>query len=184
MKGMQDIGIPIAALVAAPLEAASEAQKQLALSTADFISKIGMKKDEDGKTSLQMVEFSFERPVETHDGIVRTRVEAQAPLLSLVPMPSLAVEEVSVDFQMEVTECDAVMDKATGTERAGIKGQITSSASKTRETNQSAKYQFHVVAKKQDPTEALGRLLDILATGVAPNGNPTELRTKRRTAGK
>lgn len=45
-------------------------------------------------------------------------------------------------------------------------GQVSSSAEQTRETNQSAKYQISVKARKQQTPEGLSRLLDILASAV------------------
>ena len=45
-------------------------------------------------------------------------------------------------------------------------GKVSSSAAQTRDSNQSAKYQIQVKARKQEPPEGLSRLLDVLAATV------------------
>ncbi len=200
-------GIPIAALIAAPLQAAAEAQRQLARTTVEFMSEVGFTEVE-GRQETRMLEFTVNRPAETSEGITVSSLTVQAPMLALVPIPSLAVEEVSVDFQMEVTAAESTKEdiseetsftdlemgppediddngelregqgakdirsasRGASSEQVAVTGRVASSASQTRDTNQTAKYQIHVLAKKQEPTEAMSRLLDILATCVAPTG--------------
>jgi hypothetical protein len=172
-------GVPMAALISAPLEAAAEAQRNLSQATVDYMLRLGV--DEGSSREARMLEFSVKQPVETSDGIVMNELSVQAPLLALAPIPSLAVEEVVIDFQMEVTASESLQEKtevrlsedSSGSStsepsRVAVSGKVSSSAAQTRETNQSAKYQIHVSAKRQEPTEAMSRLLDILAASVAP----------------
>lgn len=172
-------GVSMAALISAPLEAAAEAQRNLSQATVDYMLQLGV--DEGHSREARMLEFAVKQPVDTPDGIVMTELSVQAPLLALAPIPSLAVEEVVIDFQMEVTASESLQEKseaqhsedtsgATVAEpsRIAVSGKVSSSAAQTRDTNQSAKYQIHVSAKRQEPTEAMSRLLDILAASVAP----------------
>ena len=95
----------------------------------------------------------------------------QAPLIALVSIPNLALEEVSVNFQMEVNSAVKTTENAAdGSKQSAISvtGKVSSDAANTRESNQSAKYQIQVKAKKQDTPEALSRLLDVLAATVTP----------------
>lgn len=175
-------GLPLSALVAAPLQAAAEAQRALARTTIDFMTEVGFTNGGTGQET-RMLEFSMNRPGETSEGYSTSQVSVQVPVLALVPIPSLAVEEVTVDFQMEVTTAEQTKEQVdtqieaqsndqsvSGIEepQVTVSGKVSSSASQTRETNQSAKYQIHVVAKKQEPTEAFCRLLDIFAACVTP----------------
>ncbi|MCH3917631.1 MAG: DUF2589 domain-containing protein [Spirochaetia bacterium] len=146
--------VPIEQLIAAPFKAAIEAQRQLAQSTVDFISSVGMEK---GKTKT--ISFGLTSPENGES------MEIKAPVLALVPLPELAIEEMNIDFQMEVTATDKV-EQEDREEQVAVSGKVTSSATGTRETNQSAKYQIHVKAKKQEPPEGLSRILDLLATSV------------------
>ena len=49
-----------------------------------------------------------------------------------------------------------------------MRGKVSSSRENTRSTNQTAKYQVHVSARQQQPTEGLSKLMDIMASCVEP----------------
>lgn len=51
---------------------------------------------------------------------------------------------------------------------ASVSGKVTSSRENTRSTNQTAKYQVHVTASQQRPTEGLSKLIDIMASCIEP----------------
>ena len=87
----QFTGLPIENLIAAPLLAAAEGQKSLAQTTASFITDVGM--DKDGKT--KSVTFNYE------DGT--QHVALDVPLLSIINIPSLCVDEIDINFDMEVS---------------------------------------------------------------------------------
>lgn len=168
-------GVPITSLIAAPLQAAAEAQAALARTTVDFLERVGFEKNEEtGESTTRLMKFSVQRPAETPDGIVVSSLDVQVPVLALVPAPYLAVETVSVDFQMEVTATELTESKGSSQapSQVEVSGRISSSASTTRNSNQSAKYQISVTAKKQEPTEGFSRLMDILSTCVAPTVKP------------
>ena len=168
-------GLPIEDLIAAPLKAVCESQKQLALSAFDFMTQIGF--EEGG--SARLLKFDLERPL-SEGGT--SKIAVQAPFLGLVPIPSLLVSEVNIDFQMEVTDTDTSTSKSAKEASleasftsgfivkasAKIAGKVSSSRENTRSTNQTAKYQIHVSARQQQPTEGLGKLMDIMASCVDP----------------
>lgn len=170
-------GLPIEELIAAPLRAASDSQQQLAASALNFMTQIGF--DENKKTRL--VSFDLQRPIEGTNAT--STVTVNAPFLGLVPIPALLIEDVAIDFQMEVT--DTAMEKKEEDKEgsfetnasygiglfkasAKIAGKVSSSRENTRSTNQTAKYQVRVSARQQRPTEGLSRLMDILAASVEP----------------
>ncbi len=68
-------GLNMEKLIGQPLNATKEAQKQLAQSTVDFIKEVGF--DEQN---------------------------IQCPLLSLVPIPGLHIDDVDIEFDMGVKE--------------------------------------------------------------------------------
>ena len=90
------VGIPIEELVAAPLVAVSDSQKRLAQSAFEFMQEIGF--NEEGKT--RMVEFNLQRPIE--GSTTPQDITVQAPFIGLVPLPNLLIDDVQVDFEMEV----------------------------------------------------------------------------------
>lgn len=174
-------GIPIAELVAAPLVAVCDSQKRLAQSAFEFMTEIGF--NDEGKT--RMVEFNLQRPIE---GSPKPQdIKVQAPFLGLVPLPNLLIDDVQVDFQMEVTATETSTEKAAregstsanasfkfgcfGGGSVNVSGKVSSSRESTRSTNQTAKYQVHVSARQQRQTEGLSKLMDIMASCVEPIPN-------------
>ncbi len=173
-------GLPIAELIAAPLTAACDSQKRLAQSAFEFMTEIGYV---DAKSQApRLLSFDLERPVEGASNPQKVRVNA--PFLGLVPLPSLLIDDVQVDFQMEVTATDTTTDKRSSSldttvnstfkfgcfakGSVNVNGKVSSSRENTRSTNQTAKYQVHVSARQQQPTEGLSKLMDIMASCIEP----------------
>lgn len=171
-------GIPIAELVAAPLVAVCDSQKKLAQSAYEFMTEIGF--DENGKT--RMLNFNLQRPVEGSS--TPQDIKVQAPFLGLVPLPNLLIDDVNVDFQMEVTATETTTERSAsegsmdanakfkfgcfGSGSVNVSGKVSSSRENTRMTNQTAKYQVHISARQQRQTEGLSKLMDIMASCVEP----------------
>lgn len=186
--GKQFSGLPIAELVAAPLLAACDSQKRLAQSAFEFMTEIGFteEKDEKGKEKARLLEFNLQRPIE--GSLEKQEIQVQAPFLGLVPLPSLLIDDVQIDFQMEVTTTETSKETRANEVTTGanssfkfgcfasgsvsVNGKVSSSRENTRSTNQTAKYQVHVSARQQPPTEGLSRLMDIMASCVEPLPNP------------
>ena len=133
--------------------------------------------------------------METPEGITTSTIEVQVPFLGLVPIPTLLIESVDVDFQMEVTSTTTSKDTLSSEllTKAGYKGlfsrvsvevqgKVSSTRENTRSTNQTAKYQVHVSARQQRPTEGMSKLMDILASCTAPL-KVTESGNTNQTAG-
>jgi hypothetical protein len=162
------VELPISGLIAAPFEAAVETQARLAQSIVDYVTEVGLEKDKNGNNHVRDMSFVMQRTAEKEAKMENLTVHA--PLLALVPVPNLAIEEMNIDFQMEVTSIDRITEKqrdnADEESRIVVAGKVSSTAEHTRETNQSAKYQIQVKARKQTQPEGLSRLLDILAATV------------------
>ena len=111
-------------------------------------------------------------------------IQVQAPFLGLVPLPALQIDDVQIDFQMEVTTTEtskATTNKELNTNMnsnfrfrcfskgsVSVNSKVSSSRENTRSTNQTAKYQVHVSARQQQPTEGMSRLMDIMASCIEP----------------
>lgn len=169
-------GLPMRELIAAPLIAAAEAQQELAATAWNFYKQIAF--DDDGKTA-RVLEFDIKRPIQ-QDGVMTTMPQSvKAPFIGLVPIPSLLIDRVDVDFQMEVTDTSNVKStinaevetKVSGKSwliSAEISGKVTTARENTRMTNQTTKYQIHVSASQQPQTEGLSKLMDIMASCIEP----------------
>src|SRR5574344_2545402 len=166
------VGIPIADLVAAPLVAVCDSQKRLAQSAFEFMQEIGF--NEEGKT--RMVEFNLQRPIE--GSTTPQDITVQAPFIGLVPLPNLLIDDVQIDFEMEVTATETSTEKSNtegssstncfGGWSVNVGGKVSSSRENTCSTNQTARYQVDESNRQQRQTEGLSKLKDIMAFCVEP----------------
>lgn len=174
-------GLPMRELISAPLIAAAEAQQQLASTAWDFYQKIAFENNEGGTggSKTRILEFEVDRPIQQQgQGVTTMKQKIQAPFIGLVPVPSLLIDRIDVDFQMEVTTAEtskSTTNAETSTSissgwfvKAEISGKVSTSRENTRSTNQTAKYQVHVSASQQKQTEGLSKLMDIMASCIEP----------------
>ena len=160
----QFTGLPIENLIAAPLLAAAEGQKSLAQTTAAFITEVGM--DSSGKT--KSVTFNYD------DG--SEHVALDVPLLSIINIPSLCVDEIDINFDMEVstqsaskssTDSSATASASVGWGcwKASFEGKVSHHSENSRSSDSSAKYTIAVKGKQEKP-EGLMKVLDMLNSSI------------------
>lgn len=172
----QFAGLQMDKLIGAPLRAAADASTQLAHSTAEFIKTVGF--EDNGK--VRTVAFGYQRRSTNEDGTSNLdEMKVDIPLLAIVPIPNLQVDEVNVLFDMEVKQSErqeSEMDMSaslTGTVNFGIikvsvTGSVSAHQSNTRSSDNSAKYHVDVRATNHGTPEGLARVLDMMAANVAP----------------
>lgn len=184
----QFTGLDMAALIGGPLKAVCSAQAMLAVSTADFITDVCMEKDSEGKpTSLSTANFAFDRVVTNSEtGAISTeKVNMSIPILSIVNVPNLEIDDVKIVFDMEVKEttsheekkdkegkldADAHLKIGPFNMNVKVSGSVSCHEANTRSTDNSAKYHVEVHASNGPLLEGLSRVLDILAGSIAPIG--------------
>ena len=160
----QFTGLPIENLIAAPLQAAAEGQKSLAATTAQFITEVGM--DSSGNT--KSVKFQYE------DG--SEQVALDVPLLSIINIPSLCVDSIDIEFDMEVSTQTASKSSTDSSAELTVKGgfgcwspQFHGKEShhyeNSRKSDTSAKYSISVKGKQEKP-EGLMKVLDMLNNSI------------------
>ena len=160
----QFTGLPIENLIAAPLLAAAEGQKSLASTTAAFITEVGM----DDKGNTKSVTFNYD------DG--SEKVVLDVPLLSIINVPSLCVDSIDVEFNMEVstqsstkssTDSSATVNASCGFAcwKASFEGNVSHPSESNRSSDTSAKYTISVKGKQEKP-EGLMKVLDMLNSSI------------------
>lgn len=98
-------------LIGGPLQAACRAQTMLAGATADFLTKVYMDNDGNGRLTAKTVNFSFQRSNYNNDGKpVMEDVNLNVPLLAVVKVPALSVDVVDIRFDMEVKSSESHTD--------------------------------------------------------------------------
>lgn len=172
----QFAGLQMEQLIGAPLRAAADASTQLANSTADFINRVGF--DGDGK--VRTVAFGYQRRSLNEDGTSNLdEMKVAVPMLAIVPIPNLQIDEVNVLFDMEVKQSERqesardMNASMTGSVNLGIvkvsvTGSVSAHQSNTRSSDNSAKYHVDVRATNHGTPEGLARVLDMMAANVAP----------------
>lgn len=172
----QFAGLQMDQLIGAPLRAAADASVQLATAAADFINSVGF--DAEGK--VRTVAFGYQKRSVNEDGTSNLdEMKVDVPMLAIVPIPNLQVDEVNILFDMEVKQSErqeSSMDMGaslTGSAKIGpvkvsVTGSISSHQSNTRSSDNSAKYHVDVRATNHGVPEGLARVLDMMAANVAP----------------
>lgn len=181
--------IPFGYLIGAPMKAAIEAQALAAKTTIEFIEKVGfipadtnqdmMFIDETKDANAGQVRNVTFKYKKTDENNVDKEVELTVPILAIVPIPYLRIDEMTIDFTAKLN------DTITNTTKTGFKldssvsGKFKSwwspislefrtAMSYQRQTESSARYvreytmNIHVRAVQDDMPAGLGRVLDIL----------------------
>lgn len=173
-------GIPMEGLIGGPLEAAARAQINLARSTSDYINSVGFHSD----GSIRNVDFKYEATDQRGDGTPYLKeITVTVPMLAVVPIPNLQIDTVDISFSMEIresvvesSESDTRTERGRGegeeeiegSERVTIFGQAATHQQNTRTSDNSAKYNVEVRATNHGMPEGLLRVLDMMASSVAP----------------
>ena len=172
----QFAGLKMDQLIGAPLRAAADASTQLANSTADFINRVGF----DGAGKVRTVAFGYHKRSVNEDGTSNLdEMKVDVPMLAIVPIPNLQVDEVNILFDMEVKQSErqeSAMDMSAsisgsanfGIVKVSVTGSISAHQSNTRSSDNSAKYHVDVRATNHGTPEGLARVLDMMAANVAP----------------
>ena len=160
----QFTGLPIENLISAPLLAVAEGQKSLASTTAQFITEVGM--DKNGNT--KSVKFNYADGAE--------QVDLDVPLLSIINIPSLCVDSIDIEFDMEVstqsaskssTDVSTTVNASAGFGcwKASFEGKVSHHSENSRSSDTSAKYSISVKGKQEKP-EGLMKVLDMLNSSI------------------
>lgn len=172
----QFVGIDMNNLIGSPLSAATQASIYLAHSTADFIDRVGFGTD----GTARRVQFRYQSAQSEPEGhLSRQELQVELPLLSVVPIPNLQIDEVRVCFDMEVKHYEKTGTGRTaaagtsggagfGPAKIAISGNVSSHSQNTRSSDNSAKYEMHITASNHGIPEGLARVLDIMASQMAP----------------
>ena len=85
--------MPFGEMIGGPLSACVEAQEKAALTTVNFIRNVGFVKDKDNIPTNEVVNVTFMYMRENK------KVELTVPLLTIVPIPFIAIDTVNINFK-------------------------------------------------------------------------------------
>lgn len=164
--------LPMQTMFAAPVMAAIDCHAAACQKVVDFINNVGFNADK----TVRMVRFQYSEPqfdvAGNPTGVNISRV-VDLPFIATVPLPSLGVEKVTVDFDLSVDtsdsssssdEASASLEGTVGFAwwKVSFKGSYTHKSEQVRKTDTRARYTVHLEATRQNPPEALMRVIDAI----------------------
>jgi len=180
----REMALPMEQIIGGPLQAIVKAQSLAASTTADFIQKVGLvqsdPKDPNSPLVARTVDFSFKRlrPPDSPSGSSTTEtVDLTVPLLTIVPVPFIRIQEATIDFECKVSSSTLdTSDVKVGVDASasggffGVKFEVKASFSYQNthkdQVDKSATLKVQVKAVQDDMPGGLRRMLDILETAV------------------
>lgn len=121
-------GLPMKSLLGAPLKAATDANGMMARTQTQFMLSTCFDKKGDDLEPI-MVSFNITRSIVKPDGTAATpptaTVKFTLPLLTLIPLNSLAVDDVKVHFEMEVKSSTSKDNESSQEQETAAKADIT-----------------------------------------------------------
>ena len=196
----QITALPFGNIIGGPMKAAIEAQALAAKSTIDFIQKVGFKPKDDtdpffpddgGNADVGDVRYvTFKYTVQNEDGS-SSEASIEVPILTIVPIPFIRIDEMTIDFLAKISEMRAETRKAGSESNStfnvsakyggqwwspvsvGIKASYSSRHTSSTEAN--SRYQtemtmnVHVRAVQDELPAGMSRILNILEDLVKEN---------------
>lgn len=158
--------LPIESMVAAPLIAAIDAQAIMNDTMIRFFDEFAV----DNDNNIRTVGFNYTTPEYDSDGYptgTQSDVTVHVPFIAIAPLPNLAIETLDIEFDLRI---DCLEEKKSNSQSQNnqtqgvpvMKAIIASKSSNTRKSDSSARYSFKIAAKKQEPPEALMRIIDLI----------------------
>ena len=180
--------IPFENLIGGPLVAAVRAQTLAAEETITFIKEVGFMppdpaNDKQGTAfgTVRSVDFSYNK----NNGGVESKFNLSAPVLSIVPIPYIRIEEMTIDFTAKLTDSiitaktsELVKNTSAGASASasyfGAKAKVSYRTSATKKSNSSElsnssrEYgmNIHIKAVQDSMPAGLERILGILESCI------------------
>lgn len=161
-------------LISAPLAAAAEASIRLANETSQFIKTVGI----DDHGHVRNAEFHYvQHSVDESGKSTPQEMQVDVPLLAIVPIPNLQIDEINILFDMEVKQSESKDSRTDlsakgkgslgfGPAKISIIGTVSTYQSNARKSDNSAKYHVGIHATDHGITESLARVIDIMSESL------------------
>lgn len=168
-------GLPLTALIGAPLKAAADANGMMAKSQIALLLDTCFEVADEKSAALKpiMISFDIERAVVNQDGSSAqdsVKMRVSLPLLTLIPINSLAVETLKVSFEMDVKSSTESRDHDDDEPTTEMHGSIakTSKQDNNSKNSASARYEIELQAGQLPLPRGLTTIIDALTKNIAP----------------
>ena len=109
--------------------AAIEAQAKAARSTVEYIKSVAYKPDSSGNPTeeLQTVRFTYQQKQQdpTTKELVLKETKLDVPLLTIVPIPYIRIDDMTIQFKAKISAETASQDTTKEGSETEIKGNLT-----------------------------------------------------------
>jgi len=183
--------IPFGSLIGGPLTAAIEAQGAAAMSSVKFIKAVGFKENGD----VNNISFTAKKGDQS--------VEITVPLLTIVPIPFIRIDDMTINFKTNITQSEEAKDETSSSFAASasleasarylffsakLTGSISNKkdSSSTKDSKYSVEHTMDVTvhAVQDDMPAGLARMLSILTKSIDDMGAPAAVPGKGGKGGK
>ncbi|WP_343596933.1 DUF2589 domain-containing protein [Pseudomonas sp.] len=162
--------LPMDKMIAAPLQAMIKAQVSASKSYADFLMQVCI---QEGKAVA--IQFDYDETLVNEQGEYQGVVSKtmKVPLLAAITHPNISIIEGNVEFELTINQF--VEDTSNSSKEGSlegkvgwgpfsvsVKGSISNHSEQTRKTDTTARYKFNTRIARQEPPEALLKVIDFL----------------------
>lgn len=188
---------PLDQLIGAPLRSLVMGQGIAASASTELMADLGLVGQEDGSVVARTVEFTYVHPVPdpaNPGATVDTPTRISAPLLSLLSIPHVAIEEATVAFRANVVDVRSTFSGSDPKDPkdpklANVVGvsadmfprtlRLTAAYAPSRPVRNEAALSFSIRVVREPAPEGLSTILNLLseavrAEPVKPLGDPME----------
>lgn len=179
--------IPYGTLIGAPMTAAVEAQALAAQTSIDFIRSIGFENEDDSTAFGPVRTVTFDYQFRDTTDNTEKSATLNVPLLTIVPIPYLRIDDMTIDFTSKITEemiretkrdtsvqADAELSVSykqfLSPVKVGFKASVSVKHSSSAATSNRYKTEhtinINVRAVQDDMPPGLTRVLDILESSI------------------
>jgi hypothetical protein len=178
----REMALPMEQIIGGPLQAIVKAQSMAANTTADFITNVGLEKVGE-TTKARTVAFSFDRKKVTDTGTESMEtVSLNVPLLTIVPVPFIRVEEATIDFSCTVASANidttqsnfGIAAKVSGGfwgVKASLNTSFSTESTHKSEVTRTATLKVQVKAVQDKIPAGLEKILEILQTAITDSSS-------------
>jgi hypothetical protein len=178
--------------IGGPLQAAVQAQNAASMAQVSFIQSIGFEDDPNSPTApkkLRYVDFNYKKSIPNPDydpalavspsnlKFVEKEVEIKVPFLTMLSIPSIRIEEMTIDFNAKLTstETTSVSSEFAASAQLGINYKIvnfkaSASYKRTSVTGSNVEKTYnlgvHVRAVNDEIPAGLDRILTMLEDSI------------------
>ncbi|WCN09842.1 DUF2589 domain-containing protein [Marinomonas mediterranea] len=187
-------GLPMKALIGAPLKAATDANAMISRAQTQFLLSTCFEKVAENSSDLKpiMVTFKLSRQVLDTSGALQSdpiTMDFSIPLMTLIPISSLAIETLKVSFSMEIKSSreftkETQEDREKRSSNTGIgqtfhshefdtelHGTLSSKSKTTGNVKSGANYEVTMEAGQLPLPKGVTMMLDIFSKNLTPIPN-------------